>query len=182
MFYYDLIVCSLSIIFWIYLIYAIWEVAHHRAPFVPSPINSGKLGIKKISDLLKNKNTPQTIVDAGCGNGYILAALAKKYPQHKFIGIEYNKTLFNYCQKHYKGTQNLTFMNQDMLIYDYSKVDIIYYFGIPALTEGLQNVILNTKKNIDLISIEQTFPKLKLIGKQPFRFLFTHSFVYHYKN
>ena len=182
MFYYDLIVCSLSIIFWTYLIYAIWEIAHHRAPFVPATGTHKKQAITKISELLDKKQTPQTIVDAGCGNGCVLATLATKYPNHQFIGIEYNKTLCNYCEQHYKNIKNLTFLNQDMLTYDYETVDIIYYFGIPALTEGLQNVLLKTSKTIDLISIEQAFPKLNLIEKQPFRFLLTHSFVYNYKN
>ena len=182
MFYYDLIVCGLSILFWIYLAYAIWEVTHHRAPFVPATGTHKNQAISKISELLDKTSTKKTVVDAGCGNGCVLAALAKKYPNHQFIGIEYNKTLFNYCEHHYENIKNLTFLNQDMLIYDYSTVDIVYYFGIPALTEGLQRVLLNTKKSIDLISIEQAFPKLNLVEKQPFRFLFTHSFVYHYKN
>lgn len=182
MFYYYCIVCGLSVIFWMYLIYAIYEVVQHRAPWVPAVGRHREIVCCKISELLDQKETPQVVVDAGCGNGRVLVALAKKYPQHKFIGIEYNKILFKYCEHHYKDIKNLVFFNRDLLDYDYSTVDIVYYFGIPALTEKLQNVLLKTPSAVDLISIEQKFPKLSLVEKSCFRFLFTYSFVYHYKN
>lgn len=182
MFYYYCLVCGLSAIFWMYLIYAIYEVIQHRAPWVPAVGRHKSIVYGKISELLDKKERPQVVVDAGCGNGNVLAALAKKYPKHTFIGIEYNKILFNYCERHYADIKNLIFLNQNLLDYDYSAVGIVYYFGIPALTEELQTVLLKTQAKIDLISIEQTFPKLRLIEKFHFRFLFTHSFVYHYKN
>lgn len=182
MFYYHLFVFILFVLFVGYLIYAGWEFAHHRAPFVPTIGLQKKLVGEELAKLLENKQTPQTIVDAGCGNGSILAELAKKYPQHRFIGIEYNASLYNYCRHRYKKIKNLFFKHQDLLTFDYEETDIIYYFGIPELTLALEKKLLATQKKIDIIALDADFSKLKLIEKKPFRFLVTHSFVYHYKN
>jgi SAM-dependent methyltransferase len=182
MFYFDLVICFLSLIFWIYLIHSFWEIAHHRAPFVPSPNTPRKIAIDKISKLLNQTKGQQTIVDAGCGNGKILATLAKKYPQHIFIGIEYNKTLYNYCHHHYIKIKNLTFYNQDLLTYDYEKTNIIYYFGLPSLTKEFEKKICQLETKIDIIALDAQFPKLKLVSKDFFRFWMTQSYVYHYKN
>ena len=182
MFYYDLIVCCLSVLFWIYLIYAGWEIAHQRAPFVPSPSAPKKIAITKISELLDNATTPQTVVDAGCGNGKLLAILAKKYPQHHFIGIEYNKTLYNYCHRKYKKINNLNFYNQDLLEFDYNQTNIIYYFGIPALTQKFGEKLQQTQTRLDILTLDAQFEHLQLISKESFKFWMTQSYVYHYKN
>ena len=181
MFYFNLMICILSLAFWLYVLYALWEILHHRAPFVPSPSVTRKLAFKQIIKLL-NSNRPKTIIDAGCGNGRLLGQLAKKYPQHRFIGIEYNSMLYNYCQHKYSKLKNIIFLNQDLLTFDYNQADIIYYFGLPKLTMALQEKLLHTTKKIDIIALDATFEKLTLIDKKSFRFWLTHSYLYHYKN
>jgi len=182
MFYYNLIICSLSVIFWVYLIYAAWEMAHKRAPFVPSIGNPRKIALKKITTILNNKKTPQTIVDAGCGNGKLLATLAKQFPQHNFIGIEYNKILYNYCRQHYQKQQNLAFLNQDLLKFDYNQANIVYYFGLPSLTLKFEEKLRQLPAKIDLITLDAEFSNLNLIDKELFKFWFVKSYIYHYKN
>ena len=182
MFYFNLVLCILSLLFWAYLLYALWEMLHHRAPFVPSPSAPRKLAFKQIAKLLMPSNTAKTIVDAGCGNGYLLAQLAKEYPQNHFIGIEYNPMLYNYCRHKYRKLKNLIFLNQDLLTFDYNQADIVYYFGFPQLTSALQQKLLQTTKKIDLIALDATFEKLTLIEKESFRFWLTQSYIYHYKN
>ena len=182
MFYFDLIVCILSVTFWIYLIYSFWEIVHRRAPFVPSPNAPKKIALAKISELLDKASNAQTTVDAGCGNGKLLAILAKKYPQHHFIGIEYNKALYNYCCHRYKNINNLKFYNQDLLKYDYEQTNIVYYFGLPALTEKFEQKLKQTKHKLNIIALDAQFTELQLISKDFFKFWMTQSYVYHYKN
>lgn len=182
MFYYNLTICFLSLAFWLYILYALWEILHHRAPFVPSPTATRKIAFKEIVKLISSQNEPKTTIDAGCGNGHLLGRLAKKYPQHRFIGIEYNPMLYNYCQHKYRKLKNLVFLNQDLLAFDYNQADIIYYFGFPKLTVALQEKLLHTTKKIDLIALDATFEKLTLVDKKSFRFWLTHSYLYHYKN
>lgn len=182
MFYFDLLICSLSIIFWIYLIYSTWEVAHHRPPFVPSPYLPRKIVTNKISELINKANHTLTIVDAGCGNGKILYTLAKKHPQHHFIGIEYNQKLYKYCCYRYQKINNLKFHNQDLLQFNYNTTNIVYYFGLPYLTHKFEKILFNTKTELDIFTLDAQFQSLHLINKYFFKFWITQSYVYHYKN
>ena len=182
MFYFDLLICSLSIAFWIYLIYSAWEIAHHRPPFVPSPSLPRKIAINKISELINKTDHTLITVDAGCGNGKILYTLAKKYPQHQFIGIEYNKELYKYCCHRYKNINNLKFYNQDLLRFDYNLTNIVYYFGLPSLTNKFEKILFNTQTKLDIFTLDAQFQSLHLINKYFFKFLMTQSYIYHYKN
>jgi len=182
MFYYNCILSILCCTFWLYLIYAIFEITNKRAPFVPAIGKHKQIAIDTLSLLLKNKKEQLIIIDAGCGNGSIIAQLAQSFPAHKFIGIEHNKTLYKYCQQHWKSIINLSFIHQDLLNFDYQQSDIIYYFGIPSLTKQLENKLINLNKTIDIISIEEQFSQCFLINKIPFKVLTNTSYVYHYKN
>jgi len=182
MFYYNLVLSIFCLLFWSYCIYAIIEIANKRAPFVPAIGKHKQLAINIISQLLTEKEKQLTIVDAGCGNGNIIAKLSLVFPNHKFIGIEYNKTLYSYCINHWKNINNLQFFHQDLLTFDYSQTDIIYYFGIPPLTKQLENILIKTDKELNIISIEEKFTECFLINKTPFKILNNTSYVYHYKN
>ena len=182
MFYYNCILSALCIMFWLYLIYATYEIANKRAPFVPAIGRHKKIAIDKISQLLIKTPNKQTVIDAGCGNGCIIAKLAIMFPYHTFIGIEYNMTLYSYCSKRWKHIKNLHFRHQDLLTFDYSQTDIIYYFGIPSLTKQLENILTKTDKLLNIISIEEQFSECYLIHNTPFQTLNGTSYVYHYQN
>ncbi len=181
MFYYNCIIFVLECIFLLYLIYAVWEIIHQRAPFVPAIGKHKQIAINTISQLLKTKEQ-LTIIDAGCGNGYIIAQLARLFPNHKFIGIEYNKILYQYCLHHKKNLTNLSFLNQDLLNFDYKQADIIYYFGIAALTKKLEDKLIKLNKSIDIVSLEEQFSQCSLVNKYPVKILTQTIYVYHYKN
>ena len=54
-----------------------------------------------------------TVIDLGCGSGGILKELAKSFPNHEFIVIEWDKILYSFCCKSGKGLSNLHFIKQD---------------------------------------------------------------------
>ena len=182
MFIYNCILSTLCFIFWIYLIYAIFEITNKRAPFVPAIGKHKQIAIHNISQLLAKSSKQQTVIDAGCGSGNIIAKLAILFPDHKFIGIEHNKALYSYCINHWKNITNLQFAHQDLLTFDYSQTDIIYYFGIPPLTKQLETRLIKTDKQLNIISIEEKFTECFLISKTPFKILNNTSYVYHYQN
>lgn len=47
--------------------------------------------IEKISAELKQNRQPLNVLDPGCGTGTLLIALAGKFPDHNFTGIEWNR-------------------------------------------------------------------------------------------
>ena len=182
MFYFHVTFILLNLVFWLYLVYAAWEVLHKRAPFVPSFGNPQRIAFQKISALLDRAETQQTLIDAGCGTGNLLARLAKRYPQHCFIGIEYNPVLYKHCLLRHKKISNLSFLHQYLLDFDYNRADIIYYFGLPALTRQLQKKLKATAKTLDLITLDAEFPELHFEEKEKFRIWCGESYIYHYKN
>lgn len=50
--------------------------------------------IKEIENFMKAAKRPLSILDAGCGNGYLLSVLCEKFPKHEFTGLEFTPELF----------------------------------------------------------------------------------------
>ncbi|MEK6730684.1 MAG: class I SAM-dependent methyltransferase [Pseudomonadota bacterium] len=47
-----------------------------------------------IDKTYKKQDKNLTILDVGCGNGYLLSQLSARYPDFKFHGLEFNKELY----------------------------------------------------------------------------------------
>ena len=59
-------------------------------PYVPSFGQEKKFITQRVGEILANTTETKTILDPGCGTGTLLISLAKKFPQHNFIGIEWD--------------------------------------------------------------------------------------------
>lgn len=103
---------------------------------------SGKLKaavLSEISKELENANMPQKVVDLGSGWGTLLLPLAKKFPNHHFVGIERALTPFYVSQFRARKLSNLEFVRQDFFTYDLSDTNFVMMFLIgfmmPKVTE-----------------------------------------------
>jgi ubiquinone/menaquinone biosynthesis C-methylase UbiE len=56
----------------------------------------------------------KTILDCGCGNGYLTSQLAKD--AEKVIGIDFAEEFIKMCRQKYSSFQNLSFQQQDLMI------------------------------------------------------------------
>ena len=150
----------------IYLFYSLCSSPKGKyPPFVPTPRNARKIIIKQLLPLLKGSQKSLKIVDPGCGIGSLLIPLARTYPQHKFIGIEWNKLLYKICLFRSRQFLNITYLNQDMLTYDYHNTDIIVCFLVPKIIPDLHKRLLETgKKGTLIFSIDCAFPQLNEIA------------------
>ena len=83
-------------------------------PFVPSFGKIKKLEFIKISKQLEESRKSLTVLDPGCGTADLIIKLAKKFPKHKFVGIEWNKSLYNIAKLKSKNLSNFTVLNQNM--------------------------------------------------------------------
>lgn len=166
MLYYNYFLLFILLIYNIYLFYSIFS--SHKGkypPFVPIPYNSRKIIIKQLSPLLKESQKSLQIIDPGCGIGSLLIPLAQAYPQHKFIGIEWDKLLYKICLFRSRNLRNITYFNQDMLTYDYHDTDIIVCFLVPKIIPDLQKRILETgKKGALIFSVDCSFSQLTEIA------------------
>ena len=59
-------------------------------PFVCSLGKAKEIVIREAEKILQEKTDPVTVADLGCGSGSLLIPLAKKFPQHNFIGYDWD--------------------------------------------------------------------------------------------
>ena len=69
--------------------------------------------IKKIEYFMDIKPN-QTIIDFGCGDGAVTIGLAKKYPNSRFIGIDYSEDLIGFA-KNNNGLSNVEYISANLI-------------------------------------------------------------------
>lgn len=118
----------------------------HDSPPVPS---SGKVKMAMIEDVanvLKERKN-QIVMDLGSGWGTLLLPLAKKFPKHQFVGIEYGCIPYFVSKFRARKMKNLTFLRQNFFKADISKADIIFLFLLTSTMAKLtQKCQKETKK------------------------------------
>jgi len=76
--------------------------------------------------LSKSKDSLK-IIDFCTGSGCILLSIAKKFPNHEYIGIDKSELAIKTAEKNRKslGLKNVQFFNQDIFEYNKSKADLL---------------------------------------------------------
>lgn len=78
-----LLLLAASLAALVFMLNALWNAAHIRVPFVPTPSWA-------VCWLVNNLPVPvdSVVYDLGCGSGTMLVPLAQKNPQATFVGVE----------------------------------------------------------------------------------------------
>lgn len=151
-------------------------------PFVPSFGQTKKLEFTKISKLLLESSAPMTILDPGCGTADLLIKLAKSFPQHSFIGIEWNKGLYKTAKMKSRKLTNITLLCQDMFDYSFADADIIVCFLMTPLMERFGKKVKDEcKKGVVVYSNTFSIANLPLIEKIKTRKFLMFGNLYVYK-
>ena len=123
-----------------------WLISSCGDRYAPPICCCGKLKeglLKDISEYLEKAPAGKTLVDLGSGWGTLLLPLAKKFPQHKFVGVERAFTPYHVSCIRGHRLQNLEFIKGDLFDYHLEKVDIAISFLIgfimPALTKKFKD-------------------------------------------
>lgn len=90
----------------------------------------------------KNK----VIMDLGSGWGGLLIFLARKFPQHSFIGIEKNFCPFHVSRLRARKIANLTFYKEDFFKRDISDADVVLLFLIGHIMPRVTKKCLSEMK------------------------------------
>lgn len=151
-------------------------------PYVPSFGQEKKYIVETVGKILSDTNEPKTILDPGCGTGSLLISFAKKYPNHKFIGIEWGLIPYLITKLKARKLKNLTVVQNDMFKCSFKEADIIVCFLMQPLMEKFGNKIKkDAKKNLVIYSNSFEIPNLPLYEKiETKRFLFIKN-IYVYK-
>ena len=93
--------------------------------FIPRPetellVDCAVEYLSKSKDCLK-------IIDFCTGSGCILLSIAKKFPNHEYIGLDKSELAIKTAEKNRKslGLKNIQFFNQDIFKYNQSKADLL---------------------------------------------------------
>lgn len=159
------IICMV-LLAWIWIaIIKLYTNKHYREcpPYVPSFGIEKKIIINRTAEILKKTNRKLIILDPGCGCGSLLLKLAKKFPEHQFIGVEWGKFAALIAKFRARKLKNVQILCQDLFEYDFSQIDIIVCFLMDTLMEKFGDKVLKEHKKVQII-ISNTFkiPNLPL--------------------
>ena len=132
-------------------------------PFVPSFGKEKGIIIEEVRKALKNSQKQLVVLDPGCGTGTLLLKLAKEFPNHKFVGIEWNKVVAGICSFRAWRRKNLEVISDDMFKHDFGAADVIMCFLMPEMLDKFSKKLLADNKNKQIIfSNSFQIPNLKL--------------------
>lgn len=134
-------------------------------PFVPTFGAEKSIMIEEISKVLQESNQKEmTLIDPGCGIGTILIELAKKFPNHKFVGTEWSLPVYVICKLRCSKYKNISVSRGDLFKSSFAKADIIACFLMQPLMERVgEKIKQEGKKGLLVFSNSFTIPNLKLV-------------------
>ena len=161
----------------------IYFIINSRFMCNPPPVpSSGKGKTVMIEDaagvLAKRQN--QLIMDLGSGWGSLLLPLAKRFPQHHFIGIEYGYIPYFVSKLRSRKMPNITYYRQDFFKSDISKADIIFMFLINKIMPKIEDKCSTEAKKGALI-YSNRFPMPRMQEKRKVSLGSKYNTYYVYK-
>ena len=93
--------------------------------FIPRP--ESELLVDCAVEFLSKSKDNLKIIDFCTGSGCILLSIAKKFPNHEYIGLDKSELAIKTAKKNRKslGLKNVQFFNQDIFEYNQSKADLL---------------------------------------------------------
>jgi len=93
--------------------------------FIPRP--ETELLVDCAVEFLSRSKDNFKIIDFCTGSGCILLSIAKKFPNHEYIGLDKSELAIKTAEKNRKllGLKNIQFFNQDIFKYNQSKADLL---------------------------------------------------------
>ena len=93
--------------------------------FIPRP--ETELLVDCAIEFLSKSKDSLKIIDFCTGSGCILLSIAKKFPNHEYIGLDKSELAIKTAEKNREslGLKNVQFFNQDIFKYNQSKADLL---------------------------------------------------------
>ena len=119
--------------------------------FIPRP--ETELLVDCAIEYLSKSKDSLKIIDFCTGSGCILLSIAKKFPNHEYIGLDKSELAIKTAEKNRKslGLKNVQFFNQDIFEYNQSKADLLLC-NPPYLAKHEIESLEQSVKNYDPLS------------------------------
>lgn len=126
-----------AVIFEYYVIYAfIRSKMGKYPPFVPTRKGMTDIIVREAEFVLSDSDSKK-VVEPGCGDARVLIALAKKYPQHTFIGYEWDRFPYTLAKIKTRKYKNITVLRQNFMLTDYKDVNLAVLFTGNEIAQDL---------------------------------------------
>lgn len=145
----------------IYLVYQAYSYARcgcgKYGPFVSSYGQLKEDILNEAREILKKSKKTLHVTDLGCGSGALLIPLAKEFPQHRFIGLEWDIVPLTMGKIKARGLKNITFEKGDYMKTSHADMDLILCYVLKVTGEPLGKKLAEEIKD-DSIVISEMFP------------------------
>ncbi len=130
-------------------------------PFFPSFGRMKKTCLNEARKILRQAEKPLKVTDLGCGSGSLLIPLAKEFPQHEFIGYDWDVVPYAFASLRARHLSNVRLYCADFTKADLKTADLVLIFGGKKLfAEWGERFVLGLKNGAAVIS--EAFPIMQL--------------------
>ena len=120
-------------------------------PYIPSFGKVKYTLLQEASRILKGARKPLVVADLGCGDGCLLAHLARQFPQHQFVGYEWNPLPFYLAKLRLKKYPNARVIRADVMREDLSHIDLVVCYWLSEI-DYAQKLRRSLKKSAIVLS------------------------------
>ncbi len=152
-----------AILFNVYLIWSYIRCGFGKYPPVISSFGTARhIVLKQAEEFLAGSSLQRRVVDLGCGCGSLLLPLAAQFPQHEFIGLEWDMFAYLLIRFRSRKLKNIRLIYGNFMVYDWSNFDLILCFiGNDIASEVAAKICREGKKDVRVISEAFVLPGLK---------------------
>lgn len=144
-----------------YIIYSIYSLSKGRfgkfAPYMPSVGPSKKKILDWARERLQTTQEQLTIIDLGSGTGSLLIPLARAFPQHRFVGLEWDFIPLNLARLKSVRLRNIEWRKQNFMTYSCTEADIVFCYILKAMQEFIGQKLSEEIKP-DCLVISELYP------------------------
>lgn len=108
-------------------------------------------------EILKNSKKPLKVTDLGCGSGALLIPLAKEFPEHEFIGLDWDIVPLTMGKIKARGLKNIKFVKGDYMKTSHADMDLIMCYVLKVTGEPLGKKLAQEIKD-SCVVISEMFP------------------------
>lgn len=113
---------------WVFLLYTLVSFFVFKGwkypPYVPSLGKVKRTLLDETKKILCDAKKKLIVADLGCGDGCLLARLARQFPQHRFVGYEFNPLPYHLAKLRLKKYKNVQIIQANLMTQDLSHIDV----------------------------------------------------------
>ena len=153
-----LIIGVMAIVYVVYQFYSFIRCGCGKyGPFVSSYCKIKDDMLEEARSVLKKSKKKLRVTDLGCGSGALLIPLAKEFPQHEFVGLEWDIVPLTMGKIKASGLKNISFVKGDYMKEDHSSFDVIMCYVLKVTGEPLGKKLAKEIKDSAVV-ISEMFP------------------------